>query len=86
LYFRRTEDKAEVDFVIEAGKRLIAVEVKYKHLKQEKVPASLRSFVDKYKPERCYIIDLNLNKTIKINQTTLCFLPFPEWLRQSAVL
>lgn len=86
LYFWRTKDKAEVDFVIEAGKRLIPVEVKYKHLKQEKVPASLRSFIDKYNPEQCYIVNLNLNKTIKINQTMLCFLPFHELLRQSAVL
>jgi len=86
IYFWRTKDKAEVDFVIEAGKRLIPVEVKYKHLKQEKVPASLRSFIDKYNPERCYVINLNLNKTIKIDQTTICFLPFHELLRQSAVL
>ena len=86
IYFWRTKDKAEVDFVIEAGKRLIPVEVKYKHLKQEKVAASLRSFIDKYNPERCYVINLNLNKTIKIDQTTICFLPFHELLRQSAVL
>ena len=33
LNYWRTTDKAEVDFVIEAGKKLIPVEVKYKHLK-----------------------------------------------------
>ena len=62
--------------MIEAGKRLIPVEVKYKHLKQDKVPASLRSFIKKYKPEQAYIINLDLSKTLKINKTTLFFMPF----------
>ena len=75
-----------MDFVIEAGKRLIPVEVKYKHLKQDKVPASLRSFIDKYNPEQAYIINLDLSKTFKIKKTTLFFLPFHELLSQSAVL
>jgi predicted AAA+ superfamily ATPase len=86
LNYWRTKDKAEVDFVIEAGKSLIPVEVKYKHLKQEKVPASLRGFIDKYNPEKAYIINLDLSKTLKIKKTTLCFMPFHELLRQSAVL
>jgi predicted AAA+ superfamily ATPase len=43
LNYWRTKDKAEVDFVIEADQRLIPVEVKYKHLKQDKVPAPLGS-------------------------------------------
>lgn len=86
LNYWRTKDKAEVDFVIEAGKRLIPVEVKYKHLKRDKVPASLRSFIAKYNPEKAYIINLDLNKTLKIKKTTLCFLPFHELLRQTTVL
>ena len=86
LHYWRTKDKAEVDFVIEAGKRLIPAEVKYKHLKQDKVPASLRSFIDKYRPERAYIINLDLSKTLKINKTTLFFLPFHEVLRLGVIL
>ena len=86
LNYWRTKDKAEVDFVIEAGQRLIPVEVKFKHLKQEKVPASLRSFIDKYNPEQAYIINLDLSKTLKIKKTTLFFMPFHELLRQTAVL
>ena len=80
------KDKAEVDFVIEAGQKLIPVEVKYQHLSRDKVPASLRSFIDKYNPEQAYIINLDLSKTFKINKTTLFFLPFHELLRPTAVL
>jgi hypothetical protein len=86
LHYWRTKDKAEVDFVIEAGKKLIPAEVKYKHLKQDKVPASLRSFIDRYRPERAFIINLDFSKTLKINKTTLFFLPFHELLRLGVVL
>jgi len=55
--------------VIEAGQRLIPVEVKYKHLKQDKVPAPLRRFIDKYNPEQAYIINLDLSKTLKVMTT-----------------
>ena len=86
LNYWRTKDKAEVDFVIESGQKLIPIEVKYKHLKQVNVPLSLRSFINKYKPEQAYIINLDLSKTLKISKTTLFFLPFQELLRQTTVL
>ncbi len=86
LNFWRTKDKAEVDFVIEAGKRLIPVEVKYKHLKQDKVPASLRRFIAKYKPEHAYVINLSFSKTINISGATLSFLPVHELLRETTIL
>jgi predicted AAA+ superfamily ATPase len=86
LHYWRTKDKAEVDFVIAAGKTLIPVEVKYKKLKQDKVPLSLRSFIEKYNPERAYIINLDRGKSIKIKKTSLHFLPFQELLRQTAIL
>jgi predicted AAA+ superfamily ATPase len=86
LNYWRTTDKAEVDFVIEDGKKLIPVEVKYKHLKNDKVPVSLRSFINKYNPEHAYIINLDLSKILKINKTTLVFMPFHELSRQTAIL
>jgi predicted AAA+ superfamily ATPase len=86
LHYWRTKDKAEVDFVIKAGKRLIPVEVKYQDLKKEKVPASLRSFIDKYKPERAFIVNISLSRTLEIDKTTLFFLPFHELLRQGVIL
>ena len=86
LHYWRTKDKAEVDFVIEAGKNLIPVEVKYKHLKHDKVPKSLRSFIEKYNPEQAWIVNLGLRKTCKINKTTLSFIPFQDLLHSGSVL
>jgi predicted AAA+ superfamily ATPase len=82
LHYWRTKDKAEVDFVIQAGRKLIPIEVKYKHLKHDKVPKPLRSFIDRYIPDQAYVINLDLRKTIKINKTTLYFLPFQDLLYQ----
>ncbi|MGD8531222.1 MAG: DUF4143 domain-containing protein, partial [Syntrophobacterales bacterium] len=86
LNFWRTHDKAEVDFVIEVGKTVIPLEVKYKRLRQEKVPASLRSFIEKYHPGRAYVINLNLSRTIDMNGTILAFMPFHELLRSGVIL
>jgi predicted AAA+ superfamily ATPase len=85
IHYWRTKDKAEVDFVIEAGKKLIPVEVKHKHLKQDKVPKSLRSFIERYQPEQAWIVNLDLRKTLKINKTMLLFLPFQDVLHQTSV-
>ena len=86
LNYWRTTDKAEVDFVIEAGKELIPVEVKYKHLGVDKIPVSLRSFINRYNPKQAYIINLDLSKTLRINETTLVFMPFHDFCRQTTIL
>lgn len=80
LNFWRTKDKAEVDFILESGKEIIPIEVKFKSFKKEEVPRSLRSFIDKYGPSEAYIVNLNFKKTIKIDKTTLFFIPFYELL------
>ena len=86
LNFWRTKDKAEVDFVIEDGRELIPVEVKYKHLKQDNVPVSLCRFIEKYGPECAYVINLSLSKTRMVRKTTLIFLPIHELLRPGVIL
>jgi hypothetical protein len=71
--------------VIEAGRRLIPLEVKYKHLKQDKVSKALRSFIDRYQPDQALVINLDFYRIIKIDKTTLVFLPFQDLLRPTAV-
>ncbi len=80
LGFWRTKDKAEVDFVLEWGKKVIPLEVKFKSLKNEKIPRSLRSFIDKYEPPEAYLVNLDHYNTKKIGKTTLIFLPYYELL------
>ncbi len=86
LNFWRTTDKAEVDFVVASGRTVTPLEVKYKHLKKARVPASLRSFISKYRPRCAYVINLSLKETIRIGGTKIVFLPFHELLRQTLFL
>jgi hypothetical protein len=71
--------------VIEAGRKLIPLEVKYKHLEQDKVSKALRSFIDRYQPDQAFVVNLDLSKTIKIGKTTLFFLPFQDLLRPTLI-
>ena len=86
LHFWRTTDKAEVDFVIEAGNSITPLEVKYKSLNRPNVPASLRSFTQKYRPENAYIINLSLKETVQIGDTKITFLPFHELFNKKIAL
>lgn len=72
----RTTDKAEVDFVLSAGEKVIPFEVKYSPIKSISVKRSLRNFINKYVPQKAFVVNLNFEKEIKINQTTVYFIPF----------
>ena len=76
IHFWRTTDKAEVDFVIAIGRRIIPVEVKYKDLKRPEIGRSMRSFINKYKPETAWIINLSFREKMKIDNTDILFMPF----------
>lgn len=83
LHFWRTTDKAEVDFVIDLNDTVIPVEVKSAYLKQKTVKRSLRSFIDKYHPQTAMVINLNLDDTLKINQTRVIFMPYYRLLDEN---
>lgn len=76
IFFWRTKDKAEVDFVIDFGRSIIPIEVKYKKLEEPKVPRALRSFIEKYTPEKAFVINLTLDTVIRLNKTKIHFIPF----------
>jgi predicted AAA+ superfamily ATPase len=76
IHFWRTTDKAEVDFVVVLGRKIIPVEVKYKELKRPEIGRSLRSFLKKYQPEEAWVVNLSLSDKIKLDKTEIMFLPF----------
>ncbi len=76
LNFWRTTDKAEVDFVINKNSEIIPVEVKYTALNNFTVKRSLRSFIEKYSPQRAFIINMRYSNQIIINKTKVIFIPF----------
>jgi uncharacterized protein len=83
VHFWRTKDKAEVDFVVEKGKRLIPIEVKYKALKDIEIPRSLIHFCEQYSPDEAYMVNLTLKKKKKVGKTDVIAIPYWELLQSS---
>lgn len=76
IHFWRTKEMAEVDFVIKQGEKVLLIEAKYQKLKKLKTERSLRSFIEKYSPEKAIIVNLTLKAKTKIKKTEVIFLPF----------
>ncbi len=76
IHFWRTKNGAEVDFVLDSGREQDAVEVKYSFLKKPEITRSFRSFIERYNPKRAFIISLNLEDTLIVNETEVNFLPY----------
>ncbi|TRZ77630.1 ATP-binding protein [bacterium] len=77
IYFWRTKQKTEVDFVIEKGLDLLPIEVKFS-IKKENTPSGLANFIKKFDSKKAVIANLSMNKhTIKNGDTEIDFLyPF----------
>ena len=76
INFWRTQDKAEVDFVLNFGNIYIPVEVKYSLIKKPAVSRALLSFIKKYKPPWTFVVNLGSDDILKIGNTEVVFMPF----------
>ncbi len=56
IHFWRSTSRAEVDFVIDTGRRIIGIEVKAGASARPKIPRSARSFIDAYQPKHFFIV------------------------------
>ena len=62
IYFYRTLNKTEIDFVIEDSGQLILIETKYKKLNRPIDERALKSFMAKNKAaKKAVVVNLNLN-------------------------
>lgn len=77
IHFWRTQDKAEVDFVINTGLEIIPVEVKYSNLKKPETTRSFKSFLSKYKPKKAFIVHLgDPHEPVDFEGTKIYFIPY----------
>lgn len=81
IHFWRTTDNAEVDFVISTGLNSIPIEAKYTKLRSARTTRSFKSFLDKYKPKKAYIVHLGEKLEDTFNTTKISFLPFYETIK-----
>ena len=52
INYWRTKEKAEVDFILSLGDKIVPVEVKYANFKKPEINRSLKSFIEKYNPKK----------------------------------
>lgn len=76
LHYWRTTDGAEVDFVIDRTREAIPIEVKYADLKGTTLSRSFRSFVEKYKPRKAFVVNLSYSSELHLGETRVCFVPY----------
>ena len=74
IHYWRTKSGAEIDFIVDTGRKVIPVEVKYKEMTRPMFPRSLDSFIDKYAPERCLVVNKNLSASVKLKGCEVRFL------------
>lgn len=78
----RTQNQAEVDFVVYDGRTPLPVEVKASTMKQPMIERSLRSFIEAYRPAEAWVINRTLDATVEVGATTVRFLPWFRLLAQ----
>ncbi len=71
--FWRTKTGAEVDFILLKGLKPIPIEAKAKYFKKPAITRSMRSFINTYKPDSAFVINLNLTDEMKINGCVIKF-------------
>jgi len=75
IKYWRTLSKAEVDFIIDSGEKLIPIEVKYSYFKNPTVSRGFRNFLLQYQPAIAAILTKNFWGSIKIDKTVVKFIP-----------
>ncbi|MEW6407249.1 MAG: ATP-binding protein [Patescibacteria group bacterium] len=77
IYFWRTKDGAEIDFVIDSKKEILPIEVKYKKLdKKVLIERSMTNFIKEYSPKEAWIVNIGVEKEFFINKTKVKIIPF----------
>ncbi|MDP3804230.1 MAG: DUF4143 domain-containing protein, partial [Candidatus Omnitrophota bacterium] len=81
INYWRTKDRSEVDFVLrDYNGHITPIETKAIGLREPEVTRGLRAFIDKYKPREALVVNLSLEKRLKISSTQVKFvLPYGAW-------
>lgn len=75
INYWRTKDKSEVDFVLrDYYGNVTPIEAKATELRKAEISRGLRSFIERYKPKKALVINLSLEKEVRINNTKVVFL------------
>ena len=67
----------ELDFHFNPAKVEVLIEfIKFKNFTVPKIEKSLRSFIEKYSPEKAFVVNKNLTQQTIYQKTKISFIPF----------
>lgn len=75
IFYYRTADGAEIDFIIEGVDGLIPIEVKYQQFTKMKVFQAMTNFMELNNLKKGYVINNNMNDTITSDNIQLRYIP-----------
>ena len=73
VFYWRSQNGAEVDFVIRRQQRLLAIEVKAGALRQPTLPRAARSFLTAYRPDCLAILNASLHQDVEEEGVSVLF-------------
>lgn len=73
IHFWRSKAGGEVDFVVEQGGRIMAVEVKAADMERPRLTRSMRSFIEAYRPEKFVVLNRSLETTMTVDDLSVEF-------------
>lgn len=76
IYFWRTTQGAEVDFIIAKNENLFPIEIKFQSFKKPIVPSGLKAFINIYHPQKGFVLTKDFSATSKYNNCRITFLPY----------
>jgi uncharacterized protein len=82
LHFWRSASRAEVDFVVVRGDRILGVEIKAASLHRPTFPRAARSFLDAYRPHTFLLVNTGLAHRETIGETEVRWIG-PEMLAET---
>lgn len=86
ICFWRTQAKAEVDFIIVSGERVVPLEVKFAKFKKPSTSRSYKSFRESYHPKLGIVLTQDFLGKVKMMETEVIYLPaylFSFWLEEA---
>jgi len=75
LFFWRTLNKNEVDFVYKKAGKIIPIEVKYQNFKSTSIPSGIKGFISRYKPKKAIVLTKDYFDKINFKNTEIIFFP-----------
>ena len=75
LYYWRTKEHHELDFIILENRMPLPVEIKYQKFIEPKISTSFRAFIDRFTPEKAVILTKDFLYKTKFNKTEIFFIP-----------